>query len=94
MSRVIDSSKNILAFERWVVFQDLIETRAGAKEFQKVSHPDSHSANTRTPTTLGIVKLLFRVPGGSRIGVSPMDSRKMSNSCCLPGAAGGSPLLV
>jgi hypothetical protein len=56
VSGEIDCSQNVLAFERRVVFEDLIEIRAGAEKLQNVAHPDSHAANTGSPTTLGIIE--------------------------------------
>ena len=56
VSSISDCGEYVLAFQKWIIFEDLFKARTGAHELQDIGHPDSHSAKTRTTAALGEIK--------------------------------------
>ena len=46
VSGVIKCGEDILAFQKWVIFSDLVERRSGSEQLQSVGDAQSQAANT------------------------------------------------
>jgi hypothetical protein len=51
-SRVFNGSKDVLTFERRIIFEDLFVRNLSAQKFQDVADPNSHAAYAWTSTAL------------------------------------------
>jgi len=55
VSGILDGGENVFALKAGIILQDLFDGGSSAQQFQDVGDADSHAANTRAATALGVV---------------------------------------
>jgi hypothetical protein len=52
---ILQTRQNIFSLEVWIIFENLLEARAGAEQIENIRNPNPHSAHTRASAGFAVL---------------------------------------